>query len=308
MADDLPQVGFPLDAPAGQPGGPWNAGGRGFAGRPDIGEVALEKREQMNRDRSGPHAARTRHHAKRTRALRFLAKAFQLARTLPAFQGAMAFLEHAGSRASPYGKRARRAQFNSIDKAPSLMGKDSPAFLYCASRRRPAPPRGWQTVPAGKGYAPEDMPDICQDIDFNQAGADLKAECGVQTRNYMAYRNIPEHRNLLLPKGAKIVQKGNGLELRLTNTLPIGLPEDMDGKILFDEKLRRTFVKNRMDYCEFFPEHAADRMRILRLDIPLDAGGRGSVCFTVGTPRPRPSARRVMPAAWNIWIARTSKN
>lgn len=141
-------------------------------------------------------------------------------------------------------------------------------------------------------YAPEDMPDICQDIDFNQAGADLKAECGVQTRNYMAYRNIPEHRNLLLPKGAKIVHKGNGLELRLTNTLPIGLPADMDGKIFFDEKLRRTFIKNKLDYCEFFPEHATGRLRILRLEIPLDAGGDRSVCFTVGTP-PATTQRKV---------------
>jgi hypothetical protein len=135
-----------------------------------------------------------------------------------------------------------------------------------------------------KVYAPEDMPDICQDIDFNQAGSELKAECGVKTRNYMAYRNIPEHRNLLLPKGAKIVRKAEGLELRLTNTLPIGLPADLEGKILFDENLRRNFIKNRMDYCEFFPDHSAVRLRIMRLDIPLDAGGEQSVCFTVGAP------------------------
>lgn len=142
------------------------------------------------------------------------------------------------------------------------------------------------TAPADrqKVYAPEDMPDICQDIDFNQAGAELKAECGVKTRNYMAYRNIPEHRNLLLPKGAKIVRKNEGLELRLTNTLPIGLPADMDGKVLFDEKLRRTFIKSRMEYREFFPEHATARLRIMRLEIPLDVGGLESVCFTVGNP------------------------
>ena len=142
------------------------------------------------------------------------------------------------------------------------------------------------TAPSGiqKVYAPDDMPDICQDIDFNQAGTDLMAECGVQTRNYMAYRNIPEHRNLLLPKGAKIIRKPEGLELRLSQTLPIDLPPGMAGKIFFDEKLRRNFIKNRMDYCEFFPEHSASRLRILRLDIPLDAGGEASVCFTLGGP------------------------
>lgn len=132
-----------------------------------------------------------------------------------------------------------------------------------------------------KVYAPEDMPEICQDIDFNQAGKEIKEECGVQTRNYRAYKNIPEHRNLLLPKGAKIVRKGKGLELRLLNTLPIALPADLEGKLLFDEKLRRTFVKSKMDYCEFFPENSGDRLRIIKLDIPLDVGGEKSMCYTV---------------------------
>jgi hypothetical protein len=132
-----------------------------------------------------------------------------------------------------------------------------------------------------KVYAPEDMPEICQDIDFNQAGKEIKEECGVQTRNYRAYKNIPEHRNLLLPKGAKIVRKGKGLELRLLNTLPIALPSGLEGKLLFDEKLRRTFVKTKMDYCEFFPENSADRLRIIKLDIPFDLGGETSICYTV---------------------------
>ncbi len=125
------------------------------------------------------------------------------------------------------------------------------------------------------------MPEICQDIDFNQAGAELKKECGVQTRNYRAYKNIPEHRNLLLPKGAKIVRKGKEMELRLQNTLPVDLPPDLEGKLLFDEKLRRTFIKTKMDYCEFFPDNSSERLRILKLDIPLDIGGERSVCYTV---------------------------
>ncbi|MDB5105845.1 MAG: hypothetical protein JWP91_3534 [Fibrobacteres bacterium] len=125
------------------------------------------------------------------------------------------------------------------------------------------------------------MPDICQDIDFNQAGKDIKEQCGVQTRNYRAYKNIPEHRNLLLPKGAKIVRKPKSLELRLQNTLPIELPADLEGKLLFDEKLRRTFIKTRMDYCEFFPENSTERLRIIKLDIPFDIGGEKSVCYTV---------------------------
>lgn len=140
------------------------------------------------------------------------------------------------------------------------------------------------------------MPEICQDIDFNQAGADIKELCGVQTaasRNYRAYKNIPEHRNLLLPKGAKIVRKGGGkkLELRLVNTLPAELPEDLEGKVLFDEKLRRNFIKNKMDYCEFFPENSSERLRIIRLDIPLDIGGTRSICYTV-VSRPTTAQRK----------------
>lgn len=153
-----------------------------------------------------------------------------------------------------------------------------------------------KTPPSQKVIAPEDMPEICQDIDFNQAGANIKEVCGVQTaasRNYRAYKNIPEHRNLLLPKGAKIVRKGGTkkLELRLQNTLPAELPEDLEGKILFDEKLRRTFIKNKMDYCEFFPENSNERLRIIRLDIPMDIGGVQSICFTV-VSRPTTGQRK----------------
>jgi hypothetical protein len=130
-------------------------------------------------------------------------------------------------------------------------------------------------------YAPDDMPEICQDIDFNQSGKDLKELCGVQTRNYKAYRNIPEYRALLLPKGGKIVKKGKILELRLQNTLPIALPMGMEGKILFDEKLRRTLIKSKMDYCEFFPENSTERLRIISLEIPFDIGGAMTTCYTV---------------------------
>jgi hypothetical protein len=125
------------------------------------------------------------------------------------------------------------------------------------------------------------MPEICQDIDFNQTGAELKRQCGVQTRNYRAYKNIPEYRSLLLPKGARIILKGEALELRLQNTLPIALPKEMEGKIRFEERIRRSFLKSKMDYCEFFPENSADRLRILKLEIPMDIGAPQSVCYTV---------------------------
>lgn len=157
------------------------------------------------------------------------------------------------------------------------------AFLAgCASS--PPPPK------AGKVVAPEDMPDICQDLDFNR-DVEFHDLCGVKTRDYLAYRNIPEHRNLLLPKGGKIIKKGKALELRLPNTLPAALPADLAGKIVFDEKLRRTFIKSRMDYCEFFPENSAHNVKIFMLEIPQDMGGEISVCYTVES-RPTTGQRK----------------
>jgi hypothetical protein len=131
-----------------------------------------------------------------------------------------------------------------------------------------------------KVVAPDDMPDICQDLDFNR-DIELRETCGVRTRDYMAYRNIPEHRNLLLPKGGKIIKKGRVLELRLQNTLPAPLPPELAGKIVFDEKLRRTFLKSKLDYCEFFPENSTHNVKIIKLDIPQDTGGEISLCYTV---------------------------
>ena len=132
----------------------------------------------------------------------------------------------------------------------------------------------------GKAIAPEDMPAICQDLDFNR-DASMREICGVKTRTYMAYRNVPEHRNLLLPKEGKIVKKDGILELRLPSTLPIELPKEFNGKIYFDEKVRRDFIKSRMDYCEFFPENSDKHVKLIRLDIPLDLGGELSVCYTL---------------------------
>jgi hypothetical protein len=131
-----------------------------------------------------------------------------------------------------------------------------------------------------KVVAPDDMPDICQDLDFNR-DVEFRDLCGVKTRDYMAYRNIPEHRNLLLPKGGRVVKKGKAMELRLPNTLPAPLPPELAGKIVFDEKLRRTFLKSRMDYCEFFPDNATQRVRVIRIDIPQDVGGETTVCYAV---------------------------
>ncbi len=143
------------------------------------------------------------------------------------------------------------------------------AFWNCASNKGHS-----------DAIAPEDMPEICHDLDFNR-DAHLREVCGVKTRSYMAYRNYPEHRSLLLPKGGKIVKKDNDLELRLESTLPINLPENFKGKINFDENIRRVFIKSKMDYCEFFPENSNVHVKIIRLTIPTDAGDTLSICYTL---------------------------
>lgn len=137
-----------------------------------------------------------------------------------------------------------------------------------------------KAAPQSKVIAPEDMPDICQDLDFNR-DKEYHELCGVKGRDYMAYRNVPEHRNLLQPKGGKIIKKGQVLELRLPGTLPVPLPESMAGKFVFDETRRRNFIKSRMDYCEFFPDQTSERVKIFKLEIPQDMGGEATVCFTV---------------------------
>ncbi len=133
---------------------------------------------------------------------------------------------------------------------------------------------------SSKLYVPDEIPEICREIDF-RLDAGLRQVCGVETRNYMAYKNIPRHRSLLQPKGARIVQKGKDLELRLENTLPINLPEEFQDGIRFGEDVRRNFIASRMDYVEFFPdETASERIRIMRLDIPVEKG-EIAVCYTV---------------------------
>ncbi len=131
-----------------------------------------------------------------------------------------------------------------------------------------------------KMYVPDDIPDVCKDIDFRQ-DAELRKVCGVKTKSYMAYRNIPEHRSLLEPKGGKIIQKGSSLQLRLENFLPIELPDDFKDKIKFGESMRRTLLKSKMEYFEFYPPEASRPERLIHLMVPLDNYEVKSVCFTV---------------------------
>ena len=150
-----------------------------------------------------------------------------------------------------------------------------------------------------KLHVPDDMPEICRDIDFRR-DEQLREVCGVKTRNYLAYRNLPEHRNLLEPKAGVIIQKGVELQLRLENFLPVDLPEEFRGKLRFGENVRRETVKSKMDYFEFFAPQAERPEKLIRLDIPLDNGETKSVCYTVEgklatQQRKTGSASRLLP-------------
>ena len=136
------------------------------------------------------------------------------------------------------------------------------------------------------------MPEICQDIDFSTADQGLKDECGVQSRNYLAYRNIPEHRNLLMPKGGKIVEKEGGLQLRLEGFLPCELPKEFNGQIEFSERLRRQMIRSRMDYHEYFRSKAKRPEKLFKLEIPIKDSSEKKVCFFVERP-PQTSQRKV---------------
>jgi hypothetical protein len=138
---------------------------------------------------------------------------------------------------------------------------------------------------ASRVIAPTDMPDICRDIDFNAADAGLKKDCGVETRSYKAYRNIPEHRNLVLPKNGSIVLKDEKLELRLEGFLAAELHTELKDKIEFGEHIRRISLKSRFDYFEYFPPKATQAERLFKLDIPLRDSTFQSVCFFVERSR-----------------------
>jgi hypothetical protein len=166
-------------------------------------------------------------------------------------------------------------------------------------------------TPAGKSevIAPEDMPDICRDINFNTADLGLREECGVTTRKYKAYRNIPVHRNLLLPKNSKIVLTNGQLELRLESFLPVVLPSEFAGQIEFDEKVRRQFLKSKYRYFEYFPPKELRPDKLIQLEIPLADSVWVPVCFIVDKPRAKSTrklgyARRLLPLGCDEWEKR----
>jgi len=130
-------------------------------------------------------------------------------------------------------------------------------------------------------YIPLDMPDICQNIDFN-ANKDKQKECGVKSISQQAYQNAPKQRYLVDPRQASLVKTGNKIEIRFPNTFPLELDEDQLYGVEFDESKRLSKIENTMDYKEFFTEKK-ERLKLFKLKIPSDTKPivQNEICFKV---------------------------
>jgi len=144
-------------------------------------------------------------------------------------------------------------------------------------------------------YIPVDMPEICQNVDFN-TNKSMRKECGVKAVRYQAYYNMPMQRYLITPKQASLVKTGEKIEIRFPNTFPVAL--DVSNKlqgILFTADKRLVKIENTMDYKEFFDEKK-ERFKLFKLKIPSDTKPlvENELCFKV--PELKGSDRTRSPA------------
>jgi len=146
-------------------------------------------------------------------------------------------------------------------------------------------------------YIPTDMPDICQNVDFNMDKS-MRETCGVKPARYQAYRNVPMQRYLINPKQASLVKNGNKIEIRFPNTHPVSLDEDQVSGVSFSDSKRLDKIQNTMDYKEFFNEKK-ERYKLFKLTIPSDTKPEieNNLCFRVpelkGSDRTRSAAMAV---------------
>ncbi|MCL2282886.1 MAG: hypothetical protein FWC26_06170 [Fibromonadales bacterium] len=144
---------------------------------------------------------------------------------------------------------------------------------------------------------PTDMPDICQNVDFN-VDKNMQKECGVKPVRYQAYRNVPMQRHLINPNQASLVKTGDKVEIRFPNTFPLLLDSSQISGIEFSDSKRLAKIQNEMDYKEFYTEHK-ERYKLFKLSIPADANPeiQNKLCFRVpelkGSDRTRSAAMTV---------------
>ncbi|MDR2554449.1 MAG: hypothetical protein LBC64_03380 [Fibromonadaceae bacterium] len=130
-------------------------------------------------------------------------------------------------------------------------------------------------------YIPIDMPDICQNIDFN-ANKDMQKDCGVKPISQSAYNNSPKQRYLVAPGQASLVKTGDKIEILFPNTDPLALKASLLRGVEFDESKRLSKIQNTMDYKEFFNERR-ERLKLFKLKINSDTKPivENEICFKV---------------------------
>jgi hypothetical protein len=143
-------------------------------------------------------------------------------------------------------------------------------------------------------YIPTDMPDICQNVDFN-VDKEMRKECGVKPARYQAYRNVPMQRHLINPNQASLVKTGDKVEIRFPNAFPVSLDTSQVSGVAFSDSKRLSKIENSMDYKEFYTE-SKERYKLFKLTIPSDSnpGVENVLCFRVpelkGSDRTRSAA------------------
>ena len=144
---------------------------------------------------------------------------------------------------------------------------------------------------------PTDMPDICQNVDFN-VDKEMRKECGVKPVRYQAYRNVPMQRHLIDPKQASLVKTGDKIEIRFPNTFPVQLEASQIVGVTFSDSKRLAKIENTYDYKEFYTDQK-ERYKLFKLMIPSDTEPKTEnlLCFRVpelkGSDRTRSAAMAV---------------
>ena len=128
---------------------------------------------------------------------------------------------------------------------------------------------------------PTDMPDICQNVDFN-IDKGMRETCGVKPARYQAYRNVPMQRHLVNPNQASLVKTGDKIEIRFQNTHPVVIESNQLEGITFSETKRLAKIHNTMEYKEFYTEKK-ERYKLFKLAIPKDTNPaeENKLCFRV---------------------------
>jgi len=163
------------------------------------------------------------------------------------------------SKASPSKANADKTSYSKTSASPSKKEKEKEETLYI----------------------PLDMPDICQNIDFN-ANKDMQKDCGVKPISQQAYNSTPKQRYLVEPRQASLVKTGDKIEIRFPNSDPIPLNQTQLRGVEFDESRRLSKIENTMDYKEFFNEKK-ERFKLFKIKINSDTKPivENEICFKV---------------------------